>query len=124
MTICNLNRVSCSQLKKTYEKWDVENDRDTFDILSAIKTLSSCPNINEPITANTPADSRRKRSIDAFQKGLGDTADPDFLKTEYKFLDSYMTLNESVRLLIGHQFRDFIKKCTFSGSDCLNIRYL
>ena len=124
MTICNSNRVSCSQLKKTYEEWDVENDLDTFDKLSVIKTLSKCPDINEPTTETTPAaaGSRRKRSIYALDKGLGDT--PDFLKTELKFLDSYMGLNESMRLLIGHQFHDFIKKCTYSGSDCLNIRYL
>ena len=122
MTICNLNRVSCSQLKKTYEEWDVENDRDTFDILSAIKTLSSCPNINEPTTETTPAGSRSKRSIYSLEKVLG--AIPDVLKTELEFIDFYMTLNESVRLSIGHQFSNFIKKCTFSGSDCLNIRYL
>ena len=121
MTICNLNRVSCSQLKKTYEEWDLENDRDTFDKLLVFKTLSKCPDINEPIAA-TAAGSRKRRSIAALQKELGET--PDFLKTEYKFLDCYMGLNESIRLKIGHQFSDFIKKCTFSGSDCLNIRYL
>ena len=128
MTICNSNRVSCSQLKETYEDWDVENDRDTFDKLSALKTLSKCPDISEP-TADTittaptatAEGSRKRRSIAALQKGLGDT--PDFLKTEYKFLHAYMGLNESIRLKIGHQFSDFIKKCTFSGSDCLNIRY-
>ena len=129
MTICNSNRVSCSQLKATYEDWDVENDRDTFDKLTALKTLSKCPDINEPTADTTTtaptataAGSRKRRSIAALQKGLGDT--PDFLKTEYKFLHAYMGLNESIRLKIGHQFNDFIKKCTFSGSDCLNIRYL
>ena len=117
---------------ETYEEWDVGNDRDTFDKLSELKTLSKCPNINEPTTDTTTtvptataagaAGSRKRRSIAALQKGLGET--PDFLKTEYKFLDYYMGLNESIRLKIGHQFSDFIKKCTFSGSDCLNIRYL
>ena len=123
MTICNSNRVSCSQLKETYEGWDVENDRDTFDKLSVLKTLSKCPDINEPTadTTTTAAGSRKRRSIAALQKGLGET--PDFLKTEYKFLDYYMGLNKSIRLKIGHQFSYFIKKCTFSGSDCLNIRY-
>ena len=124
MTICNSNRVSCSQLKEIYEEWDVENDRDTFDKLSALKTLSKCSDINEPTadttTTTTPTE-RKRRSIAALQKGLGDT--PDFLKTEYKFLHAYMGLNESIRLKIGHQFSDVIKKCTFSGSDCLNIRY-
>ena len=120
VTICNSNRVSCSQLKKTYEELDAENDTSiNFERLSNITKLSSCDNINE-LTTTLPAVSRRKRSIEALQKGLGDT--PDFLKTEYKFLESYMGLDESIRLKIGHQFSDFVKKCTFSGSDCLNIR--
>ena len=36
--------------------------------------------------------------------------------------DLYMGLSQNVRLMIGHQFEDFIKECTFLGSDCLNIR--
>ena len=125
VTICNLNRVSCSQLKKTYEEWDVEKDQETFNNLSEIVKLSRCPNITEPATATTSeitTEDRRKRSIEALQEGLGDT--PDFLTTEYKFLEYYMSLNESIRLMIGHQFSDFIMACTFSGSDCLNIRFL
>ena len=124
MTICNLNRISCSQLKKTYEEWDVEKDNETFTRLHVIKTLSKCPDITEPATDSTFATmskGRRKRSIEALQEGLGDT--PDFLKTEYKFLEAYMGLNESIRLMIGHQFSDLIMACTFSGSDCLNIRF-
>ena len=48
---------------------------------------------------------------------------PANLKAQYEFLALYMGLNEKVRLSIGHQFADFIKECTFLGSDCLNIRY-
>ena len=142
MTICNSNRISCSQLKKTYEEWEFDKDRDTFDKLAAIKNLSGCPNINEPTTTTTSTStttttttitttstststtnlpSRKKRSIDNIQEGLGDT--PTFLKSEYEFLDVYMGLNESVRHMIGHQFSDFIKLCTFLGSNCLNIRW-
>ena len=120
VTICNSNRVSCSQLKKTYEELYAENDTSiNFERLSNIKKLSLCDNINA-LTTTLTAGSRRKRSIEALQKGLGDT--PDFLKTEYKFIETYMGLDESIRLKIGHQFSDFVKKCTFSGSDCLNIR--
>ena len=123
VTICNLNRISCSELKKTYEEWDVEKDNETFTKLQEIVKLSRCPNINEPETATIlDVTTRRKRSIEALQEGLGDT--PDFLTTEYKFLEYYMSLNESIRLMIGHQFSDFIMACTFSGSDCLNIRFL
>ena len=120
MTICNLNRVSCSKLQKTYEELDAENDTSiTLDILSAIKKLSLCDITNEP-TLTFPAGSRKKRSIEALQKGLEDT--PDFLLTEYKFLALYMGLDEKIRLKIGHQFSNFVKKCTFYGSDCLKIR--
>ena len=139
VTICNSNRISCSQLKKTYEEWEFDKDRDTFYKLAAIKNLSGCPNINEPTTTTTSTSttltttttstststtnllSRKKRSIDNIQEGLGDT--PTFLKSEYEFLDIYMGLNESVRHMIGHQFSDFIKLCTFLGSNCLNIRW-
>ena len=101
----------------------MEKDNDTFTKLSAIKELSKCPNINEPATTfEITREGRTKRSIEALQEGLGDT--PDFLKTEYTFLEYYMGLNESIRLMIGHQFSDFIMACTFSGSDCLNIRFL
>ena len=48
---------------------------------------------------------------------------PANLKAQYEFLALYMGLNERVRLTIGHQFEDFIKECTFLGSDCLDIRY-
>ena len=142
VTICNSNRISCSQLKKTYEEWEFDKDIDTFYKLAAIKDLSGCPNINEPTTTTTSTStttttttitttstststtnlpSRKKRSIDNIQEGLGDT--PTFLKSEYEFLDIYMGLNESVRHMIGHQFSDFIKLCTFLGSNCLNIRW-
>ena len=48
---------------------------------------------------------------------------PANLRAQYEFLALYMGLNERVRLSIGHQFEDFIKECTFLGSDCLDIRY-
>ena len=98
----------------------MEMDKETFTKLHVVKTLSKCPNITEPATS--APEGRRKRSIEALQEGLGDT--PDFLKTEYKFLEYYMGLNESIRLMIGHQFSDFVMACTFSGSDCLNIRFI
>ena len=112
VTICNLNRVSCSQLKKTIEEWDINEDKVSFDALLGIKTLSDCPDIIEP-TAATSTTSEIQTSTEM---------DGD-IQNEFSFLSYYMTLNESTRLMIGHQFDDFVKKCTFSGSNCLNIRY-
>ena len=99
----------------------MEKDNETFTKRHVIKTLSKCPNITEPATDSTFVTMSKGKSIEALQEGLGDT--PDFLKTEYNFLESYMGLNESIRLMIGHQFSDLIMACTFSGSDCLNIRF-
>ena len=39
---------------------------------------------------------------------------------EYEFLSLYMLLNETIRLSIGHQYKDFLLSCTFRGVDCLN----
>ena len=47
---------------------------------------------------------------------------PDYLESEYTFLAEFMTLNETMRRSIGHQFDSFIKSCTFRGKDCLNTR--
>ena len=48
---------------------------------------------------------------------------PDGIQTEtvaneWEFLRNFMTLNEQERILIGHDFKSFIKGCTFRGNDC------
>ena len=52
------------------------------------------------------------------------TDDPTLspLQREYIFLQNYMSLKESVRISIGHDFSSFIKNCTFRGKNCLNMR--
>ena len=42
---------------------------------------------------------------------------------EAEFLMQYMGLSEHVRKLIGHNFTDFVKSCTFRGSTCLESKY-
>ena len=42
---------------------------------------------------------------------------------EAEFLAQYTGLSEHVRKLIGHDFSDFIKSCTFRGSTCLDSKY-
>ena len=37
---------------------------------------------------------------------------------EMEFVQVFMTLNEDERALIGHDFKDFIKECTFRGHIC------
>ena len=47
---------------------------------------------------------------------------PQFVR-EHKFLNTFMSLNDSVRLKIGHQIFDFIKSCSFDGRDCTDERW-
>jgi hypothetical protein len=40
------------------------------------------------------------------------------------FLSKYMTLQESMRLSIGHAFNSLINYCSFGAMDCKNRRYI
>ena len=44
------------------------------------------------------------------------------VKDEALFLAQFMGLSEHVRKLIGHDFSDFIKMCTFRGASCLDTK--
>ena len=43
-------------------------------------------------------------------------------KDEAEFVMQYMTLSETIRKMIGHNFESFLKMCTFRGSDCLDSK--
>ena len=45
---------------------------------------------------------------------------PAAVANEMEFLRNFMTLNEDERMLIGHDFKSFIKGCTFRGKNCLS----
>jgi len=36
------------------------------------------------------------------------------------FLALYTSFSPDVRKQLGHEFKDFIRSCTFSGKSCLN----
>ena len=38
--------------------------------------------------------------------------------TEAKFLALMARLPQKIRLQIGHQFKDFVKECTYKGEVC------
>ena len=143
MTICNSNRISCERLKTVFDHWDKEKDKESYNKLKDIICLNVCPlsfsrdrltdelKCNLTTTTTTVSSERKKRSPSGGPAGqgqpqpqpdgLGDM--PGLLKAQYEFLALYMGLNERTRVAIGHQLGDFIKECTFLGSDCLNIRY-
>ena len=59
-------------------------------------------------------DSKGKKDKD---KGK-DKKIPTSVAEEMEFVQVFMTLNEDERALIGHDFKDFIKECTFRGHIC------
>ena len=138
VTICNSNRISCSRFKIAYDHWEKaevnDDNKETFEKLYKIACLNVCPNsidveqLSCPSPSTNTEEKRKKRSPGSGPPegpappgpALGEI--PPNMKAQYEFLQLYMSLNEKVRLSIGHQFEDFIKECTFLGSDCLNVR--
>ena len=49
---------------------------------------------------------------------------PAAVANEMEFLRNFMALNEQERMLIGHDFKSFIKGCTFRGKNCLKETYV
>ena len=55
-------------------------------------------------------------SDDSGTGGLGAT--PESVDSENLFLYYYMSMDAPDRMMIGHQFNDTIKACSFRGKDC------
>ena len=122
---------------------DVNVDKKTLDSLNQLVSKTGCSyqsiqNQVKNITLdqddgkvvdieNVNSGHRIKRDVSTFSSEQ--SSEHEFsemevpLNTEYEFLELYMALNESIRHRIGHQFSGFIKKCTFRGMSCLNIRF-
>ena len=127
VTLCNQNRVNCDRVASQLQEIDPVSDNQTFTILQWIQT-NAC---TESASGRPGHQTRRKRQSPGGGPGLGlgpgDSMGPPgetpvYLESEYSFLAEFMTLNETMRRLIGHQFESFIKSCTFRGKDCLNAR--
>ena len=72
------------------------------------------PNHNPPHPGQGPGDGPGPRDGPPAMQQPADVA------LEWKFLQKFMSLNETLRQIIGHQFTDFVKECTFRGETCLN----
>ena len=127
VTFCNQNRVNCDRVTSKLGEIDQDSDNETFTLLQWIQT-NACTESVRP-----GPQSRRKRQAPGGGPGpgpgpgQGDNMGPPgetpvYLESEYTFLAKFMTLNETMRRSIGHQFDSFIKSCTFRGKDCLNAR--
>jgi hypothetical protein len=45
---------------------------------------------------------------------------PETARVENEFLRKFMSLDTAQRILIGHNFTDFVQSCTFRGRDCID----
>ena len=97
---------------------------------------------------NSDTNVRKKRLADNGHHGGGDHADghhadghhghhddrnpngdfddkktPDEVENEWKFIHKYMSLNETLREMIGQTFDSFVLSCIFRGKDCLDETY-
>ena len=118
MTFCNQNRVNCDKVKGELEGLRQESDNLTQNILLWIKT-NVCTDLvsGQPDPLSSQLQNRSKR-----ESGKpGET--PSYVESEYTFVSEYMSLQETTRRSIGHDFYSLIKSCTFRGKDCLHIRF-
>ena len=120
MTFCNHNRIKCGRLEHERNKagQNASADNETKKILKELWS-QAC---DDAIPALPAREKRQAGPSDSDMMGdpPGDT--PSYLETEYEFLAPFMSLTETERRSIGHDFDSFIKSCTFRGKDCLNIR--
>ena len=122
VTFCNQNRVNCDLVASKLAEIDQVADNQTFTILQWIwdngctGTVSGRSKRQAPGPGPGPGPAPGGDSMGP----PGET--PVYLESEYTFLAKFMTLNETIRRSIGHQFESFIKSCTFRGKDCLNTR--
>ena len=127
VTICNQNRINCCNLVHTmgacranYSYCGFKSNKDEqFQLLDTM--MKECTT-EEPILEVK----RTKRESNNKPKAASSRPDYGVQTTEVKeaeeFLMKYMGLSENVRQLIGHDFNDFIKMCTFRGSTCLESK--
>ena len=123
MTVCNHNRIKCSNLLTKLENCSTTtNSTNTNTTDTACNILAFLSNM--ACTLPEGKEARKKRSAERNAgKAFCDTCSvPSYLDTEYKFLEKYMTLSKEDRVGIGHSFTDLIQECTFRGRDCLHNR--
>ena len=132
VTLCNQNRVNCALVTEELEGEVRESDSHSANILQWIRT-NVCT-VAVPGQANLQPNQvlvrGKRQAVAGGPAGSGETPEPlgppgdtpVYLEAEYIFLAEYMSLNRSIRSLIGHEFQSFIKSCTFRGKDCLNNR--
>ena len=118
VTFCNHNRIKCVRLDHERKKAGQNSHNETKKILE-ILWQQACGGTSQASPAREKRETGSSDS-DMMEDPTGDS--PSYLETEYEFLAPFMSLTETERRSIGHDFDSFIKSCTFRGKDCLNIR--
>ena len=143
VTFCNLNRISCAQLKSSIHEIERSGqDDDNLQILQDIFRAGICPPSIEPSSnffqssenfsseskAEYPKRSDRESQNSLFNRrnntfgtiGSAFTTGTSFHNSQQQLNNHevnslYMKLSESIKIRIGHQLRDFMKDCEFGG---------
>ena len=144
VTVCNQNRVDCTRVMELIDLCDQTPDNCSISRPQALDTIKkikadACPDPQPAAAAPAPApvpapapspappppSGRKKRQTQPpagqhkpRQDEMGEV--PADIESEYKFLKDFMTLDEAERQLIGHEFDDFVKSCTFRERSCLD----
>ena len=99
---------------------------DTFACTNAANlAIRGCSNLlPSSATSNVQGPTRKKRGAAAGGPPSGPTGagglveTPELVDMENLFLYYYMSMDARDRMMIGHQFEDTIKACSFRGKDC------
>ena len=102
---------------------------ETFACTNAANlAIRGCSNLlpssaTSDVQGPTTSDTRKKRGVGGGPPseptgagGLG--APPELVDAENLFLYYYLSMDAADRMMIGHQFDDTIKACSFRGKDC------
>ena len=66
-----------------------------------------------------PADVRQSEIISDVLESFQDVNQSAVFRADQEFLLTFLQLSREEQFLVGHQFSDLVKSCTFRGVDCL-----
>ena len=124
VTVCNHNRINCEVFKAEIAKCTNESTSTSCifrpeSLAKAEELVKACSKRDD---INVDVDSgQKKRRKKRRVKQTRYEGDPSLMAEKYyAFLVYYMTLNDSERRGIGHNFTSMVRSCSFAGRDCLN----
>ena len=141
VTICNKNRVSCTNLgefldkcKKGDELCEHPAELEYLFILgkcnvtSKLDTSSKKTEETEETRSSLVQAIRKPQTMPAMKtesvanikENLQSVQQSQTFASEQEFLLQYLMLSQEEKFMIGHQFEDLVVSCTFRGVDCLS----